>query len=106
MDGSQSVHSDIPITYVVTLVLSLKTILEAIVTSNTLNSESIVRWSKCHHSELQTILKVVNRPSRATFSNMHHQVDVAVKDKVFPAFTSRYMPVRIKGGRNLSLIHI
>ena len=61
--GSQSVHSDIPITYVDTLVLSLKTILEAIVTSNTLNSESIVRWSKCHHSELQTICKVVNRPS-------------------------------------------
>ena len=43
LDGSQSVHSDIPITYVDTLVLSLKTTLEAIVTSNTLNSESIVR---------------------------------------------------------------
>ena len=100
VDGSQSVHSDIPITYVDTLVLSLKTILEAIVTSNTLNSESIVRWSKCHHSELQTILKVVNRPSQATFSNMHHQVDVAVKDNVFPAFTSQYMPVSTKGGGN------
>ena len=98
--GSQSVHSDILITYVDTLVLSLKTTLEGIVTSNTLNSESIVRWSKCHHSELQTILKVVNRPSRATFSNMHHQVDVAVKDKVFPAFTSQYMPVCTKGGGN------
>ena len=61
--GSQSVHSDIPITYVDTLVLSLKTTLKALVTSNTLNSESIVRWSKCHHSELQTICKVVSRPS-------------------------------------------
>ena len=98
--GSQSVHSDTPITYVDTLVLSLKTTLEGIVTSNTLNSESIVRWSKCHHSELQTILKVVNRPSRATFSNMHHQVDVALKGKVFPAFTSQYMPVCTKGGGN------
>ena len=31
---------------------------------------------------------------------MHHQVDVAVKDKPFPAFTSQYMPVCTKGGGN------
>ena len=31
---------------------------------------------------------------------MHHQVDVVVKDKVFPAFTSQYMPVCTKGGGN------
>ena len=72
-------------------------------TSNTLNSESIVRWSKCHHSQLQTILRLVNRPSRATSSNMHHQVDVAVKDKVFPAFTSQYMPAYTKIGGNCML---
>ena len=88
--GSQSVHLDIPITYVDTLVFPLKTTLETIVTSNPLNCESIVRWTKCHHSELQTILKVVNCPTLATFRNIHHQVHIAIKDKVFPAITCQF----------------
>ena len=75
------------------MVLSLKAALEAIVTSNTLNSESIVRWSKCNHSELQTILKVVNRPSRTTYSNMHHQVDVAVKDNSTCQFAQKEVEI-------------
>ncbi len=84
------------VTDVDTLVLSLQAIIN---TNSPTTHEAIVEWAECHDSDLQSILSVVNCPSRATFSNMH-QVDVAVSNKLFDAFTAEYVPVLTKGDGN------
>ena len=81
------------------LVFSLQTSLQYIVNANSPSTETIVQWAGCHNSKLQTIMNVVNCPSRATFSNLL-QVDVVVQKKLLPAFTSEYLPVCTKGGGN------
>ena len=99
MEVSQSVHLNPIVSVDAQLVSSLKTALEVIVNENSPTVESITKWANSHSHEIDCILKVINIPCRATFSNCH-LVDILEKEKIFAAVTSQYVPVCTKGDGN------
>ena len=100
MEVSQSVHLNPIVNVDAQLVSSLKTALEVIVNENSPTLESITKWANSHSHELDCILKVINIPCRATFSNCH-LVDILEKEKIFAAVTSQYVPVCTKGDERM-----
>ena len=95
----QPVQLITPVADVDAQVHSLQKALECIVKGINPTTASIVSWAESHRSDLDSILKVINQPGRATFSSFH-QVNTTVMNKMFAAFTSLYVPVVTKGGGN------